>query len=67
MLTLGSTIPCIHGLQEKFRMWEPKSFETKLSVYKRELTDDSSASLSAGYVKTLRGRNSPVEALFAKK
>ena len=33
---------------------------------KTELAEDSRASFSAGYVKTLRGGNSPVEALFAE-
>ena len=47
-------------------MWEPKSLQTKLSVFKRELAGNGRASFSAGYVKTLRGGNSPVEALFAK-
>ena len=42
-------------------MWEPK-----LSVFKGELAGNGRASLSAGCVKTLRGGNSPVEALFAK-
>ena len=47
-------------------MWEPKTLQTKLSVFKRELAGNGSALFSAGYVKTLRGGNSPVEALFAK-
>ena len=47
-------------------MWETKSFETKLPVSKRELAEYGRASFSAGYVKTLRGGNSPVEALFGK-
>ena len=47
-------------------MWEPKSLQTKLSVFKRELAGNGRASFSACYVKTLRGGNSPVEALFAK-
>ena len=46
-------------------MWEPKSFQTKLSVFKRELAGNGRASFSAGYAKILRGGNSPVEALFA--
>ena len=50
-----------------FRKWEPKSLQTNLSVFKRELAGNGSASLSTDYVKTLRGGNSPVEALFAKK
>ena len=47
-------------------MREPESLQTKLSVFKRELAGNGRASFSAGYVKTLRGGNSPVEALFAK-
>ena len=47
-------------------MWEPKSLQTKLSVFKPELAGNGRASFSACYVKTLRGGNSPVEALFAK-
>ena len=47
-------------------MCEPKSLQTKLFVFKRELAGNGRASLSACYVKTLRGGNSPVEALFAK-
>ena len=47
-------------------MWEPKSLQTKLSVFKRELAGNGRASFSAGYVKTLRGGNSLVKALFAK-
>ena len=43
-------------------MWELKSLQTKLSVFKRELAGNGRASFSAGYVKTLRGGNSPVEA-----
>ena len=48
-------------------MWEPKSLQTKSSVSKRELAGNGRASFSACYVKTLRGGNSPGEALFAKK
>ena len=48
-------------------MWELKSLQTKLSVFKRELAGNSRASFSTGYVKNLGGGNSPVEALFAKK
>ena len=47
-------------------MRERKSLQTKLSVFKRELAGNGRASFSAGYVKTLRGGNRPVEALFAK-
>ena len=47
-------------------MWEPKSLQTELSVFKRELAGNRRASFSTGYVKTLRGGNSPVEALFAE-
>ena len=47
-------------------MWEPKSLQTKLSVFKRELAGNGRASFSTCYVKILRGVNSPVEALFAK-
>ena len=47
-------------------MWDPISLQTKLSVVKRELAGNGRASFSAGYVKTLRGGNSPVEVLFAK-
>ena len=53
-------------MQKLFRLWEPKSLYTKLSLFKRELAVNGRASFSAGYVKTLRGGNSPVEALFAK-
>ena len=54
-------------MQKLIRMWEPKSLQTKLSVFKRELAGNRRASFSAGFVKILRGGNSPVEALFAKK
>ena len=37
-----------------------------MPVFKRELAEDGRASFSASYVKTLRGGNIPVEALFAK-
>ena len=47
-------------------MWQPKLLQTKLSLFKRELAGNGRASFSTGYVKTLRGGNSPVEALFAK-
>ena len=47
-------------------MSQPKSLQTILSVFKRELAGNGRASFSAGYVKTLRRGNSPVEALFAK-
>ena len=47
-------------------MWEPKSLQRKLSVFKRELAGNDRASFSACYVKTLRGGNNPMEALFAK-
>ena len=43
-----------------------QSLQTKLSVFKQELAGNGRASFSACYVKTLRGGNSPVEALFAK-
>ena len=38
----------------------------EIAVFKRELAGNGRASFSAGYVKALRGGNSPVEALFAK-
>ena len=47
-------------------MRDSKSFQTKLPVFKREIAEDGRVSFSASYVKTLPGRNSPVEALFAK-
>ena len=47
-------------------MWEPKSLQKKLSVFKRELAGNGRASFSACSVKIVRGGNSPVEALFAK-
>ena len=47
-------------------MWDFKQSQTKLPVFKQELAEDGGASFSASYVKTLRGKNSPVEALFAK-
>ena len=47
-------------------MWESKSLQTKLPVFKRKLAEDSRASFSVSYVKILRGGNSPVEALFAQ-
>ena len=47
-------------------MPESKPFQTKLPVFKRELAEDGRASFSASYVKSFRGGNSPVEALFAK-
>ena len=47
-------------------MWKFKSFQTKLTVFKRELAEDGRASFSASYLKTLRGGNSSVEVLFAK-
>ena len=53
-------------MQKLFRMWDPKSLQTKLSVFKRELAGNGRASFAACYVKTLRGANSPLEALFAK-
>ena len=53
-------------MQKLVRIWEPKSLQLKLSVFKRELAGNGRASFSTGYVKTLRGGNSPVEALFAK-
>ena len=37
----------------------------EIPVFKQELAEDGRASFSASYVKTLRGGNSPVEALFA--
>ena len=48
-------------------MWKLKSLQTKLSVFKRELAGNGRASFSACYVRTLRGGNRPVEALFVKK
>ena len=48
-------------------MWEPKSLQMKLSVFKREPVGNRRASFSAEYVKFLRGGNGPVEALFANK
>ena len=53
-------------MQKLFRMWEPKSLQTKLSVFKRKLAGNGRTSFSAVYVKTFRGGNSPVEAFFAK-
>ena len=47
-------------------MWEYKSLQTKLPVFKRELAEDGRASFSLSYVETLSGGNSPVEFLFAK-
>ena len=41
-------------------MWESKSFQTKLPVFKRELAENGRASFSASY------GNRPVEALLAK-
>ena len=52
--------------KKMFRMWEPKSRQKKLSLFKREPAGNCRASFAACYVKTLRGGNSPVEALFAK-
>ena len=53
-------------MQELFLMRESKSFQTNLSVSKHELAEDGRALFSAGYVKTLHGRNNPLKALFAK-
>ena len=53
-------------MQELLRMWESKSFQRKLPVFKQELDEDGRVSFSASYVKTLRFRNIPVEPLFAK-
>ena len=53
-------------MQEMFWMSASKSFQTKFPVFKQELAEDGRASFSASNVKTLRGGNSPVEALFAK-
>ena len=47
-------------------MWESKSLQTKLPVFKRELAEDGKDSISAGCVKILRRGNSPVEVLLAK-
>ena len=47
-------------------MWESKSFQTKLPLFKRALAEDGRASISASYVKSLRGEKIPMEALFAK-
>ena len=47
-------------------MWDSKSFQPKLPVFKRALAEDGKASFSASYVKNLRDENSPVEALLAK-
>ena len=47
-------------------MWESKSFQTKLPVFKRELAKDDRASFSASYVKTLPGGNRSLETLFDK-
>ena len=41
-------------------------FQTNLLVFQQELAQDDRASFSAGYVKTLRGGNNPVEALTAR-
>ena len=46
-------------------MWESKSFQTKLPVFKRELAEHGRASFLASCV-TLRGGNSQAEAMFAK-
>ena len=48
-------------------MLESKLFHTKLPVFNWELAEDGRVSFSASYAKILRGGNSPVEALFAKK
>ena len=47
-------------------MCDSKSFQTKLPVFEQQLAEDVGASISASYVKVLRGGSSPVEALFAK-
>ena len=52
-------------MKKLFRIWEPKSLQTKLSVFKQELAGNGRASFSASYLKTLRGGNRPAEALFA--
>ena len=44
----------------------PKKVGKKLSVFKRDLAEDGTASFSAGYLLILRGGNSPVEAFLAK-
>ena len=43
-----------------------KSIQTKLPGFKREIAEDGTDSFSPSSVKTLRGGNSPVEALLAK-
>ena len=53
-------------MQELILMWESKSFQTKLPIFKQELAEDGRAPFSASYVKILRGGNNQVEALFAK-
>ena len=53
-------------MQEPFWMCDSKSFQTKLPVFERKLAEDVGASISASYVKILRGGSSPVEASFAK-
>ena len=49
-------------------MWESKSIQTKLPVFKEiaPIAEDGRASFSVRYVKIFPGQNSPVEALFAK-
>ena len=47
-------------------MWESKSFQTNLAIFKRELAEDGRDSFLVGNVKKLPGGSSPVEALFAK-
>ena len=57
---------CIQRMRKSFRKWKPKSFQIKLSVFKRLTAEDARASFSTGYAKILRGPNIPVDALFAK-
>ena len=47
-------------------MWESKSFQSKLPIFKQELAEDGRASFSASYVKILRCGSCPLRALFAK-
>ena len=53
-------------MQEWFQMLEPKKIGMKSSNFKRDLTEDGTASISAGYLKTLRGGNNPAEPFFAE-
>ena len=53
-------------MQKLLWLWESKSFQRKLPVFKRKLAEDGRASFSASYVKILFCRNGTVEALSNK-